>query len=312
MSEVFFEQMGIPKPDIQLDIKDGKPSEKIGKLISDLKEIIADKKYEGVIVFGDINSTLAGAIAASTNLKKLIHIEAGLRSHDRRMPEEINRVITDHLSDLLFVTEQSGLDNLLLEGVSASKMVLVGNIMVESIEIFRKTFDGSSALDDLALKAGQYVVATIHRIENTNDKQILIKLLKTLNVISEKYKVVLPLHPGTKKFITEYGLSSYLKPLLVIEPVGYIDFMKLVMDSKGVMTDSGGIQEETSYLGVPCCTLRDNTERPVTVTLGTNKLFPIETLDPIVILEHLENGRKSKVQIPHWDGEVSKRILELL
>lgn len=312
MSKIFFDQMGIPKPDIQLDIEGEKFSEKLGKLFSKLKQIVTNPKYNGVIVFGDINSTLAGAIAASVNGKKLIHIESGLRSHDKRMPEELNRVITDHLSDLLFVTEQAGVDNLILEGVDQDKIHLVGNIMIESIEIFKDTFDESTIIQDLSLQKNEYVVSTIHRVENTDQKDILEKLLKTLNIISEKYQVVFPLHPGTKNYIAKYGLEKYLDKLMVVEPVGYIDFMKLVIDAKGVVTDSGGIQEETSHLGIPCCTLRDNTERPVTLTHGTNKLFLIETLLPQDVLSHLERKDFVSNKIPYWDSNVSKRILDLL
>ncbi len=312
MSKIFFDQMGIPKPDIQLDIAGEKYSEKNGKLISALKDIFEGKEYSGVIVFGDINSTLAGAIAAVKSGKKLIHIESGLRSYDKRMPEETNRVITDHLSDLLFVTEPAGLENLALEGVNEDKVALVGNIMIESIEIFRETFNQSKILETLSLSPKEYVVATLHRVENTSEKKILEKLLVTLNQISEQFPVVFPLHPGTKNYIAQYGLEKYLTPLQVIEPVGYIDFMKLVMEAKGVVTDSGGIQEEASHLGIPCCTLRDNTERPITLSLGTNKLFPIESVDSSSVLEHLAKTDFVPGSIPNWDGQVSKRILDLL
>lgn len=312
MSRVFFDQMGIPKPDIQLELPEGKFSEKLGKLFSLLKQEVENGEYEGVIVFGDINSTLAGAIAAVTNGKRLIHIESGLRSHDRRMPEELNRVITDHLADLLFVTEASGVENLKAENIAEEKIALVGNIMVESIEIFREVFDTSTVLNDLQLTSKQYLVATIHRIENTSDQSILKKILETLATVGKKYEVVFPLHPSTRNYIHDYGFDKLLDRLTIIEPVGYIDFMKLVMEAKGVVTDSGGIQEETSYLGVPCCTLRDNTERPITLTNGTNKLFPIDTLETASILQHLETVNTTVPKIQFWDGEVSKRILELL
>lgn len=312
MSKIFFDQMGIPKPDIQLEITGEFHTEKLGKMFTALKKIVEDPKYYGVIVFGDINSTLAGAIAASRVSKKLVHIESGLRSHDRRMPEEINRAITDHLSDLLFVTEQSGYDNLILEGIDKDKIILVGNIMIESIEIFKDTFNSSSILDDLNLKEKEYVVSTIHRAENTDEKVILEKLLSVLDDVSKKYKVILPLHPGTKKMILKYGLESKLENIHVIEPVGYIDFMRLVLGSKGVVTDSGGIQEETSHIGIPCCTLRDNTERPITITHGTNKLFPIDTLVSEEVMEHLSKNNFIPNSIPLWDNQVSKRILDLL
>lgn len=312
MSKIFFDQMGIPKPDIQLDIQGEQFSEKLGKLFSKLKQIVSEGDYDGVVVFGDINSTLAGAIAAASDKVKLIHIESGLRSHDKRMPEELNRVITDHLSDQLFATEQAGVDNLILEGVDEKKVSLVGNIMVESIEVFKDTFDQSTILEELHLSARAYVVATLHRAENTSDKAILKKLLTVLKKITEQYPVVFPLHPGTRQLIASYGLEDLLEGITVTEPIGYLDFMKLVMEAKGVVTDSGGIQEETSHLGIPCCTLRDNTERPVTLTLGTNQLFPIETLQATEVLAHLERTDFVPGKIPLWDGEVSRRILDRL
>ena len=312
MSQVFFEQMGIPRPDIQLDIRGEFHTEKIGKMFSSLKKVIENNASDGIIVFGDINSTLAGAVASASQGKSLIHIEAGLRSHDRRMPEEINRAITDHLSDLLLATEQTAVDNLIQEGVPRHKISLVGNIMIESIELFKDHFGSSQILKQLGLNESEYVVATIHRAENTDEKHVLENILNILNSVSVEKKVVLPLHPGTRKKIHEFSLSHLLKDLTIIEPLGYIDFMKLVIDSSGVITDSGGIQEETSHLGVPCCTLRDNTERPITIELGSNKLFPIGSMDSDEILRHLNRKDFRKGHIPLWDSEVSRRILDLL
>jgi UDP-N-acetylglucosamine 2-epimerase (non-hydrolysing) len=312
MSKVFFEQMGIRHPDIQLDIKGEYHTEKIGKMFSALKKVVADPKYDGVVVFGDINSTLAGAIAAAATGKQIIHIEAGLRSHDRRMPEEINRAVTDHLSHVLFATEQTGLDNLLLEGIEAERVHLVGNIMIESIEIFKDKFNESNVLKTLSLQRGGYVVATLHRVENTDEKNILKRLLQTLEEVAKHYTVVFPLHPGTKQKIELYGLGSHLDNIVLTEPLGYLDFMKLVIDSKGVISDSGGIQEETSHLGIPCCTLRDNTERPITITHGTNKLVPINDIDPSIIIAHLAREDFKPEAIPLWDKNVSTRILDLL
>ncbi|MFT5036457.1 MAG: UDP-N-acetylglucosamine 2-epimerase (non-hydrolyzing) [Candidatus Azotimanducaceae bacterium] len=312
MSKIFFEEMGIPKPDIHFDIKAEYHTEKIGKMFTALKEVVNDPKYTGVIVFGDVNSTLAGAIASSSHSKKLIHIESGLRSHDRRMPEEINRAVTDHLSDLLLVTELAGVDNLILEGIAPEKISLVGNMMIESIELFRETFTESKILEDLNLTRKEYVVATLHRVENTDEKKILHKLLVTLQEVAKKYVVVFPMHPATKNRIIDYGLDIYLEGLMIIDPVGYIDFMKLIIDAQGVVTDSGGIQEESSHLGVPCCTLRDNTERPVTVSHGSNKLFPINSLNSEEMINHLSRCDFVPASIPYWDSGVSKRILDLL
>lgn len=311
MSKVFFDQMGLPKPDIQLDIQGEFHTEKIGKMFTALKQVVAKGEYDGVLVFGDINSTLAGAIAAASQGTPLIHIESGLRSHDRRMPEEINRAIVDHLSDILFATEEDAVTNLLKEGIPQKNIHLVGNIMIESIDLYKNLFLSSDILQRLGIEAHSYVVATLHRAENTDDERTLHNLLMALNRVAEKYIVVFPLHPGTKKAISSYNLEHLLSKLYVIEPLGYLDFMKLIYDSKGVITDSGGIQEETSYLGIPCCTLRDNTERPVTLTHGTNKLFPLENLDSEAMFKHIDQDLKP-AKIPLWDTKVSERIFDIL
>ncbi|MCC2630524.1 MAG: UDP-N-acetylglucosamine 2-epimerase (non-hydrolyzing) [Candidatus Paceibacter sp.] len=314
MSKIFFDEMQIPRPDIQLDIKGEFHTEKIGKMFSALRNIFADTKFDGVIVFGDINSTLAGAVAGAKHTK-LIHIESGLRSHDRRMPEEINRAIVDHLSDVLFTTEPAGNKNLIQEGISEDKIKYVGNIMIESIETFSEHIDRSTILEDLKLSPKKYIVATIHRVENTDVPETLEKLLKLLQNLAKTNTIVFPLHPGTKKKIESFGFNHLLDGLMVIEPLGYFEFLKLVSESKGIVTDSGGIQEETSHLGIACCTLRDNTERPITIELGSNKLFPIESINPYDvngILDHLHRTDFNNRHIPLWDKDVSKRIFKHL
>lgn len=314
MSKIFFDDMGIPKPDINLDIKGDFHTEKIGRMFSGLKRILTNKEIDGVIVFGDINSTLAASIAASKNNHKLIHIESGLRSHDRRMPEEINRVIVDHLSDVLFTSEPVAIENLIKEEINDKKIVHVGNIMIESLISYNKNINKSEILKKLNLKKKDYIVATIHRQENTDDKKILKKLFELLNLISDKNIVILPLHPGTKNKLKYFNLFKLTKKLVVVEPLGYFDFLKLIKESLGVITDSGGIQEETTYLGIGCATLRDNTERPITITHGTNKLFPIADIDKnthINIVNHLKRKRKKK-KILFWDDKVSDRIFKYL
>lgn len=312
MSKIFFDEMRVPQPDIHLDIQGEYHTEKIGKMFSGLKKIFQRVKSDGVIVFGDINSTLAGAIAASNVGIPLIHIEAGLRSHDRRMPEEINRVIVDHMSDILFTTEPSARSNLLKEGIPNKKIYDVGNIMIESIERFGALIKRATILDDLNLSKKSYVVATIHRSENTDDQVILGKILDLLKKITKSYKVIMPLHPGTRKKVEKYAYQDKMNGIYIIDPLGYFEFMKLIQESVGVITDSGGIQEETSHLGIPCATLRDNTERPITLTLGSNKLFPIETMSGKDILNHLSRVDFNSKHIPLWDKEVSARILNIL
>lgn len=314
MSKIFFDQMGIPQPDIHLDIQGESHTEKIGKMFSALRDIFAEQKFDGVVVFGDINSTLAGAVAAAKGTR-LVHIESGLRSHDRRMPEEINRVIVDHLSDLLFTTEPTANANLIKEGISEDKIKYVGNIMIESIETYFNLIQRSDILNILNLKPKEYVVVTIHRVENTENPLILEKLLRLVARLSKEKKIIFPLHPGTRQKIISHGFEHLLSGLNIVEPLGYLEFMKLVIESQGVVTDSGGIQEEASHLGIPCATLRDNTERPITLELGSNKLFPIESIDPLdirEILEHISRTDFKNRHIPLWDREVSRRIFSCL
>lgn len=314
MSKIFFDEMSIPRPDIQLNIHSGFHTEKIGKMFSALRNVLQERRFDGVIVFGDINSTLAGAIAAAKTTK-LIHIESGLRSHDRRMPEEINRVIVDHLSDLLFTTEPSANSNLIQEGIDEDNIKHVGNIMIESLEVHIDLIKRSKIISELGLTPKQYTIATIHRAENTDNPEILEKILKILKKSSKKNTLIFPLHPGTRKKIIDYGLGSLLEGMRVVEPLGYFEFIKLVFESRGIITDSGGIQEETSHLGIPCATLRDNTERPITIELGSNRLFPIDAINPDDIKEiekHLKRNDFKSRHIPLWDDGVSKRIFGYL
>ncbi len=312
MSKIFFEEMQIPKPHIHLDNKGELYTEKIGNMISSLDRVFKENNFDAAIVLGDVNSTLAGALAAVNNSCPLIHIEAGLRSYDRRMPEEINRAIIDHISSLLFTTEPEAQTNLIREGVDENKIKYVGNLMIESIELFRDRIMESDILGQLSLGAKEYAVATIHRIENTSSDILMKNILEFLNKINEEIPIIFPLHPSTRAHIEEFELGHLLKRLKIIEPIGYFDFMRLIIGSKGVITDSGGIQEETSHLGLPCCTLRDNTERPITLTMGSNKLFPLAKLDVDSAKKHLKRDDFKSGHIPLWDTKVSQRIFEHL
>lgn len=312
MSGVFFDELGIPSPDITFTPGGERHTEKIALMFDKMKDVFKQNKFDAAVVFGDVNSTLAGALAAVKHNCRLIHIEAGLRSHDRRMPEEINRVIVDHLSHLHFVTEQSGVDNLKREGVKDKKIHLVGNIMIESIEIFKDKIESSGVLQELNLKPQGYILATIHRQENTDSPEAVKNIFNLLDDLAQTYPVIIPLHPGTKNKIQEYGLEKLLDNLIVVGPMGYFDFLKLAKESLGVVTDSGGIQEETSHLGVPCCTLRDNTERPITCELGSNKLFSINQTTSSELINHLEKRDFKSKNIPLWDDQVSHRIFEVL
>ena len=240
------------------------------------------------------------------------HIESGLRSHDKRMPEEMNRIIVDHLSDILFTTEPSANENLATEGISQSKIKYVGNILAEGIELFWDKISTSTITKSLNLTGNDYCVITIHRYENTENPLVLKAILTLINDLSKKIQLVFPLHPGTRKRIQEFGLDKLVQDTKITDTLGYSDFVQLMVKSRGVITDSGGIQEETSYLGIPCCTLRDNTERPITIDLGSNKLFSIYTAKTNEIMEHLGCKNLKSQHIPLWDNKVSERIINTL
>jgi UDP-N-acetylglucosamine 2-epimerase (non-hydrolysing) len=265
-------------------------------------------------VFGDVNSSLAGAIAAAKLGIPVIHVEAGLRSDDARMPEETNRILIDHLSERLMVSEPAATAHLNEEGISEG-IYSVGSLMAQSIELFKDLIDSDAVCDKFSLERKGFLVATIHRIENIEDPAAARKVLDVLGALSKRHTIVFPLHPGTRRRINELGISDVLGAVRVIEPLGYLEFLGLVTGSRGVITDSGGIQEETTHLGIPCATLRDNTERPVTVERGTNRLFPPSTLteDTYESIEgHLTRTDFKSKQIPLWDAHVAERIFENL
>lgn len=311
MSQIFFDEMGLPKPDIHLAVEETSTSTRLGKMTHEITNALREGRYDGVIVIGDIDSTLAGALAGARVGLPIIHIEAGLRSHDARMPEEKNRGVVDHLSSLLLISDAGARENLLREGIPEERIRHVGNLMIESLERFAHVIDRSDVLSRFELTEKDYFVATVHRVENTEDPAILRRILSTLGSIAETKRVVFPLHPGTRARIEKFGLSGMLEGLMVTDPLGYFDFLRLVKGSAGVITDSGGIQEEATHLGIPCATLRDNTERPITVSEGTNALFPLESLTASEVLLHLSRPTAPNT-ILFWDTGVSDRILKEL
>ena len=312
LSNTFFDEMEIPTPDIFLKIPPASSSQQIGLILNSLSSLFSERSFDGVVVFGDVDSTLLGAVTAAASSVKLAHVESGLRSHDKRMPEEMNRIIVDHLSDVLFTTEPSANENLLKEGIHKSKIYYVGNILAEGIELFWDKISASSVIHELQLTKGDYGVITIHRYENTENPLVLKSILTLIHALSEKMQLVFPLHPGTRKRIQESGLNYLVENIKVVDPLGYSDFIQLMVQSLGVITDSGGIQEETSYLGIPCCTLRDNTERPITLEVGSNKLFSIYKAPIREIIDHLANANFKNRHIPLWDNQVSTRIIHSL
>ena len=315
MSEIFFDQLGIPKPNCIFKLEAETAVAKIAEMMVKFEEYVTELKPDLVLVPGDVNSSMACGIAASRLGYKLGHIEAGLRSFDRSMPEEINRLVIDELADLFFVTEPSGLKNLKEEQKDKGNVHYVGNTMIDSLVQFEPVFKNSEILNDLDITPKEYFVFTFHRPGNVDDIENLTELVGVIREIALKGKVVFPVHPRTKNNLEKNDLLEDVtnENIILTEPVGYIDFMKLIGNSKGVITDSGGIQEETTFMQVPCLTIRPNTERPVTNEIGSNTLLG---LNKTAILKHVQEinlGSYKKGEIPEkWDGNATDRIVEVI
>ena len=314
MSDVFFEDLEMPKPHFYLGISGGSHAEQTARIMIEFEKIILEEKPDLVLVVGDVNSTLACSVVASKLHVAVAHVEAGLRSFDREMPEEINRMITDAISNYLFVTEKSGLVNLGNEGVANDKIFFCGNVMIDSLVHFLPKIEKSPICTDLGLDNENYVLMTFHRPSNVDDMSFLKRLVLMLNTVSAQRKVVFPIHPRTRNKMTEHGLIDQLNEnVMLLEPQGYIDFLSLVKNAELIVTDSGGIQEESTYLGVSCLTVRENTERPVTMSEGTNQLVGTD-LDYVQtkIDEVLAGTVKSGGVPPLWDGKAADRIVNHL
>ncbi len=315
MSDVFFEQLGIAEPHANLGVGGGTREEQIERIMEKFDAYVAEHPADAVLVVGDVNSTIACVRVARQHGMGTIHVEAGLRSFDQAMPEEVNRIETDELSDLLFVTEPSGMVNLEAEGVPGQAF-LVGNVMIDTLV---KQIDATSPeplMAELGLAAGEYVVATFHRPSNVDELEPLSNVVDIIDYAAARGKVFIPLHPRTRKSLAAHGLDTRLSDnanIVVTEPMGYVDFIGLVSRSRGIVTDSGGIQEESTYLQVPCITMRDNTERPVTVDYGTNVLAGT---DPVAVkhaLDELFEGRFKSGAVPElWDGRAAERIVGII
>jgi UDP-N-acetylglucosamine 2-epimerase (non-hydrolysing) len=331
MSDIFFTQLELPKPDFFLGIGGGSHTEVTAKIMLAFEKIVESEKPDLIIVVGDVTSTLACTLVAIKMGIPLAHVEAGLRSGDRTMPEEINRILTDSVANYLFVTEQSGLDHLKREGVPDEKVFFAGNVMIDSLVRYQEKAKSSTILEELGLQASDlenrrevsrlyetdYIVMTMHRPANVDTETGLRSILELIELSTAKTKVVFPIHPRTRSNMAKFGLEDTLtqnKNLILTEPLGYLEFIQLMTHAKAILTDSGGIQEETTYLGIPCLTFRDSTERPITVTLGTNQL--LADLNPKITFAALEEilaGHHKKGQIPPlWDGHAAERIAENL
>lgn len=316
MSDLFFRELEIPKPDLNLGVGSATHAVQTAEIMQRFEPVILDHKPEWVVVVGDVNSTIACALVAKKLGVKVAHVEAGLRSFDRTMPEEINRLLTDAISDLLLVSEPSGLENLRHEGIPEERIHFVGNVMIDTLKSNLAKAARSGILEKLGVQAGKYNVVTLHRPSNVDDPATLGRIADALDVVQQDLPTVFPMHPRTQANLRKLGLASRfeaMKQLRIIEPQGYLDFLKLTGNAAVILTDSGGIQEETTILGVWCLTLRENTERPVTITSGTNRLVG---MDPAKIVSAYRECRSRSLDRPpvpeKWDGRAAERIAQIL
>lgn len=316
MSDAFFRDLELPQPDVYLGVGSASHAAQTAAVMERFEPVLLQEKPDWVIVVGDVNSTLACALVCVQLGVKVAHVEAGLRSRDRTMPEEINRLLTDQIADLLFTPSADADQNLLAEGIPPERIRLVGNVMIDSLLKHLSHASRSTIREDLGLNERDYIVLTLHRPANVNSPETFARILKALEEIGERLPVVFPVHPRTRKTIAELGFTERVaksKSLMLIEPLGYLDFLRLYSGARLVLTDSGGIQEETSVLGIPCLTLRENTERPITVTMGTNTIIGTDPAK-IVATAFAALGESAKLpaSIPLWDGHTAERILAAL
>lgn len=320
MNSQYFESLGIPNPDINLEVGSASHAVQTAEIMRRFEPVLDAEKPAAVLVVGDVNSTLACALVAAKKGVAVIHVEAGLRSFDRTMPEEINRVLTDQISDILFITEKSGRENLLREGIAASKIHFVGNVMIDSLRYHLErcipvatTLRQHGGLLDTGRK--DYAVLTLHRASNVDDPAVLRALLGVVAEVGHRIPVLFPVHPRTRARIEQAGLGAMLKTqsLIGLPPLDYLEMLGLLRTAKLVLTDSGGIQEETTALGIPCVTLRENTERPITAEEGTNTVVGLESGRILSVVDDVLRSGGKAGRIPDlWDGQASQRIVSVL
>jgi UDP-N-acetylglucosamine 2-epimerase (non-hydrolysing) len=316
MSHLFFDDLGIPQPDINLEVGSASHAAQTAEIMKRFEPVLIDYQPDVVVVVGDVNSTIACGLVAVKLGIKLAHVEAGLRSFDRSMPEEINRVLTDSISDLLFCTEQSGVDNLIKEGISQDKIHMVGHVMIDTLLRSKQRAQKSDILNTLKLNPEHFAVLTLHRPSNVDDPAVFNRILDALAIIQKDIPIIFPVHPRTRRNLDSdlhYKRIEEIPGLRLIEPLGYLDFLQLMSNAKVVLTDSGGIQEETTILKIPCLTLRETTERPVTTQLGTNQIVGTNPTAIIQAYKRTLNGGLGKSLIPPlWDGKAAQRIVRIL
>ena len=317
MSDSFFEDLDLPQPDTHLGVGSASHAVQTAAVMERFEPVVLRDKPDWVLVVGDVNSTLACALVCVKLGIKVAHVEAGLRSRDRTMPEEINRLLTDQIADLLFTPSPDADDNLLAEGIPRERIRFVGNVMIDSLQKNLKVASNLKTKEQLGLNGRDYALLTLHRPSNVDLRESFEPILSALEVIASKLPIVFPVHPRTRKTIAELGLTKRvesIKELRTIDPLGYLDFLNLSSGARLVLTDSGGIQEETTALGIPCLTLRENTERPITVEMGTNVVVGTDKTKIVAAATAALSGslKKTSRQPPLWDGHTSERILDAL
>ena len=312
MSDVFFQDLGMPDPDVHLGVGSGSHAQQTAKVMVEIEPVLLREKPDLVVVAGDVNSTLAVALVASKLGIGIAHVESGLRSRDWSMPEEINRVVVDRISDLLFTPSRDGDENLAREGVDPRRVFFVGNVMIDSLRAALPRARESRIHEQLGIERGHYALATLHRPANVDEPRQLQRLFGALSEIAAELPIVFPIHPRTRARL-EAAQVPLGKGIKLVDPQGYLDFLALTEGARLVLTDSGGIQEETTALGVPCLTMRDNTERPVTVEVGTNQLVGSDPAKVVPAAREILQGRARKGQVPElWDGRAAERIADVL
>ena len=315
LSQVFFDELGIPRPDINLNVGSGSHAQQTAAVMTAVEPVLVERRIDLVLVVGDVNSTIACALVASKLGVPIAHVEAGLRSYDRQMPEEINRVLTDQISDLLFTTEEAAADNLRREGVDGSKIHFVGNVMIDTLLAHRDRARATNVHTALGLEPGAYGLLTLHRPSNVDDPAAFERLMSGIDLVASDVPIVFPVHPRTRPVVARSATANAMVAgdrLRLVDPLGYLDFIGLMERARVVLTDSGGVQEETTILGVPCLTLRENTERPVTMTHGTNQLVGTNAARIGEAWARVKGPSAAPPVPPLWDGKAAERIADVL
>lgn len=315
MSDVFFRDLGLPDPHRHLGVGSGSHAVQTAGVMTAFEPVLLEERPDMVVVVGDVNSTMACAIDAAKLGIPVAHVEAGLRSRDRSMPEEVNRLVTDAISDLLLTPSADADENLRAEGVPPERIFRVGNVMIDTLRRLEVQAEASEVLAQAGVDAGGYALTTLHRPSNVDDAAVFRGLLEALDWVQQRLPVVFPIHPRTRKTIAQFGFEAWVNGMAgvkLIEPVGYLDFLKLQKHAQLVLTDSGGVQEETTALGVPCLTLRENTERPVTVDVGSNTLVGMDPARIVATATEVLEGRYKRSHVPEfWDGNAAGRVVEV-